>query len=308
MEFKIHTVLLLRISSRIGFRLKNLNQIKQQQTELPDCFRASAARESIICLKTMQHIHLVRGESLQSDLAAITKHRLTGQSGADCRARTATINATTLKGSRAAYLCYVCLWEAFTFIFSMKYAAGGMRKEDEDDVSYFFFPLPQIVRTEAAALHKGSELNATSDAHVDSGWAHYPLGDPPSPPITSVLSDPGDWLTQPEVPGYCSTPVESFLLLNKAVYYSSIDYIFPYTSKTMLVPTLGCLQNGRINLSWNNIMCLYFLQKHKKWCFYVMHSNLFIQRLIQVSRKVATWINESVQLMNQLMNKDHLHP
>lgn len=71
----------------------------------------------------------------------------------------------------------------------------------------------------------------------------------PPPPITSVLSDPGDWLTQPELPGYNSTPVESFLLLNKAVYYSCIDYIFPYTSKTMLVPTLGCLQNGRINLS-----------------------------------------------------------
>lgn len=92
MEFKIHTVLLLRISSRIGFRLKNLKQLfldqaKQQQTELPDCFRASAPRESIICLKTMQHIHLVRSESLQSDSAAITKHGLTGQSGADCRAR-----------------------------------------------------------------------------------------------------------------------------------------------------------------------------------------------------------------------------
>lgn len=122
-----------------------------------------------------------------------------------------------------------------------------------------FFPLTQTVWTEAAALHEGSELNATSDAHVDSGWAHYPLGDPPPPPHHLCPQWPWRLADPARSPGLQFNACWILLLLNKAVYYSSNDYIFPYTSKTMLVPTQGCIQNGRINLCWNNIICLYFL-------------------------------------------------
>lgn len=44
----------------------------------------------------------------------------------------------------------------------MNFVVRGMRREEED-ISGFYF-LAQVVQ-----MDKGSELNANSDAHVDSG-------------------------------------------------------------------------------------------------------------------------------------------
>lgn len=95
-------------------------------------------------------------------MAAINKVQTGSRVRAEQTAACIPLLSTTLKGARAAYLSYVFLREAFTFIFSMSYVMRGMRKKEED-ISNFYF-LPQVVQ-----MDKGSELNANSDAHVDSG-------------------------------------------------------------------------------------------------------------------------------------------